>query len=780
MFPIREEGNLVEAVRVFVVSGSATVDVDVIPDYQGLDDYVFEAKGSKQVTYPGWYTIELDEPVHLASSGSFAAAVRVDVGYASRSAAVGIDYNNVIGEGESSFLYNPSLGAYEQEPSNSPDANFNIKAIARVSSDSKLAEAAASLTADSILGENPSAEEVTTALMLPDVTEVHGADVVWSSDLPDVIDPATGAVTRAAEDTVVTLTAEITLNGATTTKQFPVTVLRLPSGDAEAIAEARAALTWDLIRGENEEQDKVWIDLMLQEVLVTDSGAEVAVTWTSTDEAVVDPTSGAVEWRDLWKTADVELTALLTFGEGTATIRFPLTVHGRAGGRVGSNCDLYWELNGATRELRVYGEGKMVFDSADYGSYTSIDNPWLDYLSIIRSVVIEEGVTSLEPDAFANASALEQVRLPASLERIGDGAFGDCPKLHTVGPAWSGRSCSIVYSWTDAIPASAFSGANSIVEATVGEGMTEICEAAFLSCESLGTVHLPDSLRYVGKDAFDSCDALQTVTYGGSRSQWEKVTFADGNVMLRAVEPEYGAFDVVFDANGGSGSMEAQIIKRGWSLMLPECAFAGPDGASFLHWTIDGVGYQPYEYYDPQDDLTVTAAWREAPAAEVRLLLTASSAVVRDADGGTVETDADGVGALRVQSGQLSFTITCGRACTVLLKTTENDAEQYEAVPAQHVEGNTYRFTADVPAGAEIIVALKGDVNGDGLVNTVDVTILQKAALRPSNPNYVALSGLGLFKADINGDGRTNAADVTGLQKAALRPSSPNYVPFAW
>ena len=89
-------------------------------------------------------------------------------------------------------------------------------------------------------------------------------------------------------------------------------------------------------------------------------------------------------------------------------------------------------------------------------------------------------------------------------------------------------------------------------------------------------------------------------------------------------------------------------------------------------------------------------------------------------------------------------------------------------------------FTADVPAGAEIIVALKGDVNGDGLVNTVDVTILQKAALRPSNPNYVALSCLGLFKADINGDGRTNAADVTGLQKAALRPSSPNYVPFAW
>lgn len=603
--------------------------------------------------------------MHLASSGSFAAAVRVDVGYASRSAAVGIDYNNVIGEGESSFLYNPSLGAYEQEPSNSPDANFNIKAIARVSSDSKLAEVAASLTADSILGENPSAEEVTTALMLPDVTEVHGADVVWSSDLPDVIDPATGAV----------------------------------------------------------------------------------------------------EWRDLWKTADVELTALLTFGEGTATIRFPLTVHGR----VGSNCDLYWELNGATRELRVYGEGKMVFDSADYSSYTSIDNPWLDYLSIIRSVVIEEGVTSLEPDAFANASALEQVRLPASLERIGDGAFGDCPKLHTVGPAW-----------TDAIPASAFSGANSIVEATVGEGMTEICEAAFLSCESLETVHLPDSLRYVGPDAFDSCDALQAVTYGGSRSQWEKVTFADGNVMLRAVELEYGAFDVVFDANGGSGSMEAQIIKRGWSLMLPECAFSGPDGASFLHWTIDGAGYQPYEYYDPQDDLTATAAWREAPAAEVRLLLTASSAVVRDADGGTVETDADGVGALRVQSGQLSFTITCGRACAALLKTTENGAEQYEAVPAQHVEGNTYRFTADVPAGAEIIVALKGDVNGDGLVNTVDVTILQKAALRPSNPNYVALSCLGLFKADINGDGRTNAADVTGLQKAALRPSSPNYVPFAW
>ena len=52
---------------------------------------------------------------------------------------------------------------------------------------------------------------------------------------------------------------------------------------------------------------------------------------------------------------------------------------------------------------------------------------------------------------------------------------------------------------------------------------------------------------------------------------------------------------------------------------------------------------------------------------------------------------------------------------------------------------------------------LKGDVNGDGKVNTADVTTVY---------NYIAnpeATGLTLDKVDINGDGNVNATDITDL-----------------
>ena len=52
---------------------------------------------------------------------------------------------------------------------------------------------------------------------------------------------------------------------------------------------------------------------------------------------------------------------------------------------------------------------------------------------------------------------------------------------------------------------------------------------------------------------------------------------------------------------------------------------------------------------------------------------------------------------------------------------------------------------------------IKGDVNGDGKVNTADVTTVY---------NYIAnpeATGLTLNNVDINGDGKVNTTDITDL-----------------
>lgn len=77
-----------------------------------------------------------------------------------------------------------------------------------------------------IKANNPSLQEVTEALQLP--TDVDGVSVSWSADTVDgATVNADGTVTRSSnddEDDTVTLTATLTQNGTTKTKEFQVTI----------------------------------------------------------------------------------------------------------------------------------------------------------------------------------------------------------------------------------------------------------------------------------------------------------------------------------------------------------------------------------------------------------------------------------------------------------------------------------------------------------------------------------------------------------------------------
>ena len=73
-------------------------------------------------------------------------------------------------------------------------------------------------------------------------------------------------------------------------------------------------------------------------------------------------------------------------------------------------------------------------------------------------------------------------------------------------------------------------------------------------------------------------------------------------------------------------------------------------------------------------------------------------------------------------AGENTFTVACDKACVVLVKS----GDTYTKLTAAN-SGETHSFTATLAEGDEIIVRLKGDVNGDGVVNNTD-TIQARAA----------------------------------------------------
>ena len=70
-------------------------------------------------------------------------------------------------------------------------------------------------------------------------------------------------------------------------------------------------------------------------------------------------------------------------------------------------------------------------------------------------------------------------------------------------------------------------------------------------------------------------------------------------------------FNVFFDANGGSGSMGAQAVRRGETVTLPACEFTAPSGSVFEAWRVNGVKYTVGTTLLPEEDIHVTAIWND-------------------------------------------------------------------------------------------------------------------------------------------------------------------------
>ena len=95
-----------------------------------------------------------------------------------------------------------------------------------------------------------------------------------------------------------------------------------------------------------------------------------------------------------------------------------------------SFAQIHWEISddGA---LTVRGTGLMP----DYSPKNDAPAPWQGCMEKIRTVFIEEGISSIGTRAFENCSGLTKVSLPLSLKKIGSYAFRHCTSLTEIDTA---------------------------------------------------------------------------------------------------------------------------------------------------------------------------------------------------------------------------------------------------------------------------------------------------------------------------------------------------------
>lgn len=121
-------------------------------------------------------------------------------------------------------------------------------------------------------------------------------------------------------------------------------------------------------------------------------------------------------------------------------------------------------------------------------------------------------------------------------------------------------------------------------------------------------------------------------------------------------------------------------------------------------------------------------------------------------------------------AGENTFTVACDKACVVLVKS----GDTYTKLTAAN-SGETHSFTAALAEGDEIIVRLKGDVNGDGIVNALDATLVSRACLSETHGAYKALDALSICAV-----GTPSALVAMQINRACLSTTHGAYQAMTW
>ena len=156
------------------------------------------------------------------------------------------------------------------------------------------------------------------------------------------------------------------------------------------------------------------------------------------------------------------------------------------------------------------------------------------YNSAVTSVTIPDSVTSIRDSAFLFCSQLTNISIPNSVTAIGSFAFDGCTKLESI---------------------------------TLPSSLSTIQSYAFYNCGNLKTIRIPVSVTFIENFAFDGCPSSMTVTYSGSKTQWDAIAKGSNNDVLEN-NLVCAKLEATFTADGTTFA-QPQTINRGEKFTKP-------------------------------------------------------------------------------------------------------------------------------------------------------------------------------------------------------------------
>ena len=196
----------------------------------------------------------------------------------------------------------------------------------------------------------------------------------------------------------------------------------------------------------------------------------------------------------------------------------------------------------------------------------------------------------------------KEIKIPDSVETIGNGAFYDCRDLERI----------TLPSTLQKLSNSTFYDCTALSEVTFPASLKTIEKSAFSGCRKLSEVKLPASLTTIQSYVFDRCSALKTVFYDGSLERWSQINTSNdflGYSSPSLVMDDYTAQFILVE----DGPFAEPIPKKTVTITK----YTGKESTVILpstisSWDVTKIGEDAF-----QDNTTITSVTIPASVTEI-------------------------------------------------------------------------------------------------------------------------------------------------------------------
>ena len=183
---------------------------------------------------------------------------------------------------------------------------------------------------------------------------------------------------------------------------------------------------------------------------------------------------------------------------------------------------------GKARIVWYDGTAPNIIVPSSIGDFPVIrigNNAFFKSRNIIQNVVIENGITIIEENAFYACDKLKSITFPDSITRIGENAFGKCSSLEEVNMTDKAavnirdgafEDCTslkqIELSNRATVLSSVFARCTSLETVKLPAVYGEIPYKIFSGCTNLKNIEIPIYVNKIGDYAFENCTGLTALT----------------------------------------------------------------------------------------------------------------------------------------------------------------------------------------------------------------------------------------------------------------------------